>query len=84
MTGNASDRRRFRVRALHDDIHHGRVVSEPSFEAAAIAFVEHMPMPAGADPAVSVVVHDVQTGHEHRFRIDLGTGQPALGPPTNK
>ena len=84
MSDTASDLRRFRVRALHDDIHHGRVVSEPSFEAAAIAFVEHMPMPADAGPAISVIVHDIHTGHEHRFRIDIGTGEPVSGPAPNK
>ena len=28
--------RRFRVRARHEDIQHGRIIEEPSFEAAAV------------------------------------------------
>ena len=69
-----ASQRTFRVRHRHDDVHHGRVVIEPSFEAAAIAYVEHLPVLADQDAPISVVVHDVQSGHEHCFRIDVHTG----------
>ena len=71
----ANDLREFRVRARHDDVHHGRFVTEPSFEAAAIAYVEHLPLSGDDASQISVVVHDVQSGHEHCFRIDVHSGE---------
>ncbi len=76
MTEHAADNlRTFKVRARHDDIHHGRVVKEPTFEAAAIAYVEHLSLTTADEPQISVIVHDVQSGHEHCFRIDVDTGE---------
>lgn len=69
--------RKFRVRARHVDSHHWRLVTEPSFEAAAVAYVESYFYVADNERELSVIVHDVATGHEHCFRIDLGTGVPA-------
>ena len=68
--------RTFRVHARHTDVHHARTLHEPSFEAAAIAYVEHLhDMPAeGGD--ISVVVREVDTGHEHSFRVSLESGDP--------
>jgi len=68
--------RRFRVRACQPDDHHGCVVSEQSFEAAAVAYLENRSVFA-EDGEVSVVVHDLDSGYEHCFRIDLATGETA-------
>ena len=38
---NTEDTRLYKVRARHEDGHHGRLIREPSSEAAAIAYVEH-------------------------------------------
>ncbi|WP_131116338.1 DUF5961 family protein [Lichenihabitans psoromatis] len=67
--------RDFRVRARHEDPHHGRLVSEPSFEAAAIAYVEHLSLSAEQTLEVNIVVHDVHSGHEHSFVVHLDTGE---------
>ncbi len=68
--------RRFRVHARHIDAHHARLVEEPSFEAAAVAYIEDFDHGAGLseDHGMSVIVHEVETGHVHCFRIDLDTG----------
>ena len=76
MTDKANAIRRFRVRARHEDFHHGRVMAEPSFEAAAIAYVEHLPLRADDRSEVSVIVHDVESGQEHSFVVHLDGGQP--------
>ena len=67
--------RRFRVHAGHIDRHQGVFVEEASFEAAAVAYVETHPVSAEADDELKVIVHDVASGHEHCFRIDLETGE---------
>ncbi len=65
--------RHFRVHARHLDAHHGRLVAEPSFEAAAVAYVEDLhDLPAGD---LRVIVREVESGHEHCFLIDLATGE---------
>ena len=69
--------RRFSVHARHIDAHHARVLEETSFEAAAVAYVEDFGPPASDDHAISVIVRDVGSGHEHCFRIDLDTGDAA-------
>ena len=79
----ASEPRPFRVRARHQDDHHGRVVIEDTFEAAAIAYVEHLPHASGDPSEVSVVVHDLRSGREHCFRIDLDGGDAAPCEATN-
>lgn len=67
--------RQFSVHARHIDHHHARMVDEPSFEAAAVAYVEdfHPPMTDGNE--ISVIVRDMTTGHQHCFRIDLESGE---------
>ena len=75
MTNVASDAREFQVHARHVDRHHAHLVSETSFEAAAVAFVEDYPHEVGGEPEVSVVVRELATGHEHCFKVDLGTGE---------
>ncbi len=66
--------RQFSVRARHLDSHHARTLSEPSFEAAAVAYVEDL-HPVGDEVEVSVIVRELASGHEHCFRIDLDTGE---------
>ena len=69
--------RRFRVHAGHLDRHHAVLVEEESFEAAVIAFVEDHPAAAEAADEMRVIVHDVVSGHEHCFKVDLATGETA-------
>ncbi len=71
----ANDDRRYSVHARHDDRHQARVVTEPSFEAAAVAFLETHPVAPDDDNEVSVVVRDLDSGHEHCFRVDIDTGE---------
>ena len=68
--------RSFSVHAGHLDRHHARVVREPSFEAAAVAYAEDLHA-VGADEALRIVVRDLENGHEHCFHIDLTTGETA-------
>ena len=72
----AEPTRRFRVHARHVEAHHARVLEERSFEAAAVAYVEDLHA-LGDGPEISVIVHEVESGHEHCFRIDLDTGETA-------
>jgi hypothetical protein len=72
-----NDDRRFSVHARHAGPHHARVVHEPSYEAAAIAYVEDLAIAPDDDGEISVVVRDLDTGGEHCFRIDLETGETA-------
>jgi hypothetical protein len=76
MTQTAAITRRFRVHARHIDGHHARLLDESSFEAAAVAYLEafHDEAPVGDDHEISVIVHDMGTGQEHCFRVDLDTG----------
>ncbi len=66
--------RQYSVHACHIDRHHARLVLEPSLEAAAVAYVEDF-HPPSMDSQMIILVRDVETGHEHCFRIDLETGQ---------
>ena len=77
MTQVAGDTRTFSVRARDVDSHHARTLEEASFEAAAVAYVEDFHPPVGAGDDISVIVREIETGHEHCFRIDLGTGETA-------
>ena len=67
--------RTFRVHARHVDAHHSRTIQEPSFEAAAVAYVEDLHDVPGGGEAISVIVYEVESGHEHCFRIDLESGE---------
>ena len=73
------DLRRFRVRSRHEDVHHGRIVTEPTFEAAAIAYLEHQPLPEDGRTEIGVIVHDIQSGHEHSFLVRFPTGEACSG-----
>lgn len=66
----ARETRQFSVHARHIDHHHARIVDEPSFEAAAVAYVEDFPPPMTDGNGISVIVRDIITGHQHCFRID--------------
>jgi hypothetical protein len=67
--------RQFSVHARHIDRHHARVISEQSFEAAAVAYCDDFGDGLGDAAEINVVVRDLDSGHEHCFRIDLETGQ---------
>jgi hypothetical protein len=73
---DAANDRLFSVHARHLDSHHARTLSERSFEAAAVAYVEDLHA-IGDEPEISVIVRDVASGHEHCFRIDLDSGDAA-------
>lgn len=75
MSQAATFTRQFKVRARHEDGHHGRIVSEPSFEAAAVAYVEHLHLRTGDPSAIGVIVHDLASGHEHTFTIHVDTSE---------
>jgi hypothetical protein len=66
--------RRFSVHARHVDAHYARTLTERSFEAAAIAYVEDL-HDVGAEHEISVIVRELDSGHEHCFRIDLDSGE---------
>lgn len=69
--------REFRVHARHLDHHHGHLVRETSFEAAAMAYLDDLAPTPDEGHEVSIVVQEVETGREHCFRIDLDTGSTA-------
>ncbi len=64
--------RKFRVHARHLETHHARIVEEPSFEAAALAYIEDFTPSEAVE--VRIIVRDMDSGHEHCFLIDLETG----------
>ena len=72
----ASESRRFSVHARHVEAHHARVLEERSFEAAAVAYVEDLHA-ISDEHEISVIVRELDSGHEHCFRIDLDTGDSA-------
>lgn len=74
MTEANEQTRRFSVHARHVDAHHARVLEETSFEAAAVAYAEEFGLPFADEHEMSVVVRDLDNGHQHSFRIDLDTG----------
>jgi len=51
--------REFRVHASHIDSHHSRHVTETSFEAAAVAYIERHPYAGDEDHEIRVVVREV-------------------------
>jgi hypothetical protein len=79
MTHATESTRLFRVHARHVDSHHARFVEETSFEAAVVAYFEDfdLSVPISDDHEMSVIVHDVGTGHEHCFKINLDSGEAA-------
>ena len=69
--------RTFRVHARHVDTHQARTLHEPSFEAAAVAYVEELHDLPGDGGEISVIVLEVDSGREHCFSVDLASGQTA-------
>ncbi len=76
MTDTQTDRA-YRVHALHDARSHAHEVRGPSFEAAALAFVEDWHPAPDDEGDIALIVRDQQTGREQCFRIDVGTGEAA-------
>lgn len=64
------EQRRFRV---HAPGHPTRIVQEPTFEAAAIAYVEDL-ITSPPVPELRLFVTDPEDGHQHCFVLDLETG----------
>ena len=77
MSETAPGLRRFSVHAEHMDRHHARLVAETSFEAAAAAYVEDLVPTDGDPPDLRILVRDLDTGRQHCFVIDLGSGEAA-------
>jgi hypothetical protein len=77
MAAATAQIREFSVHERHVGAHHARVLEEVSFEAAAVAYIEGLHALEGDAPEISVIVRDLETGHEHCFLIDLDTGQAA-------
>jgi hypothetical protein len=75
MTQAMPENRTFRVHARHVGGHNARTLKEPSFEAAAVTYVEDLHELPGDVDEISVIVREVETGHEHCFRIDLDSGE---------
>jgi hypothetical protein len=67
--------RRFSVHPRHQARHHARVLSEVSFEAAAVAFVEGLAPAPDDGSEIAILVLDLESGVEHCFRIDLESGE---------
>jgi hypothetical protein len=72
--------RDFSVYARHIGRHHTRVVSQNSFEAAAIAYVEDDPHDLGDENNVHVIVCDLETGQQHSFHIHFDVGVTSTSP----
>jgi hypothetical protein len=64
----------FRVHARHAHVH-ARILKEPTFEAAAVAYAEDLAELPGEPEEISLIVRELESGHEHCFRIDLQTGE---------
>ena len=80
MSETTGTTRHFRVHARHAGPHHGRTLEEASFEAAAVSYVEHLHILPEDGDAISVVVREVETGHEHSFTVSLeGANASAAG-----
>jgi hypothetical protein len=69
--------RRFRVHASHIARHHARVTLEPTSEAAVVSYIEGLPFAIDDRVEISIIVRDIDTGHEHCFRVNLDTGDAA-------
>jgi len=74
-----SETRTFRVHARHVDAHHARTLQELTFEAAAVAYVEDLHELPGDAEEINIIVREVESGHEHCFRVDLESGKISPG-----
>lgn len=75
MTDLSRDSRSFSVHARHLGAHCARTLDQPSFEAAAVAYVEDLHAVADEDGAISVIVRDLASGRQYCFLIDLKSGE---------
>jgi hypothetical protein len=74
MPPASPETRAFRVYARHVDAHHARTLQAPSFEAAAVTYVEDLhELPVDAEE-INVIVRELESGHEHSFRVYLDSG----------
>jgi hypothetical protein len=73
----STETKEFRVHARHVDHHHAHLVREVSFEAAAVAYLEDFPHGPDDDYELAIIVHELASGHEHCFRVNLDTGETA-------
>ena len=64
----------FRVHARHVAAHHARTLQAPTFEAAAVAYVEDLHELPGDAEEINVIVREVESGREHSFRVYLENG----------
>ena len=76
MTQTA-ETRSFSVHARHVNPHDARIVREASFEAAAVAYAEDLHVAPDEGDEVALIVRDLETGHEHCFKVDLESGETA-------
>jgi hypothetical protein len=67
--------RAFTVHGVEEAPSRGRRVAAPSFEAAALIFLETHHPPDFAE--VSLLVEDCETGERQCFRVDLASGATA-------
>jgi len=81
MTQPTPETHAYRVELRDQGAHHARTLHEASFEAAAVAYAEDLHgapnYGAGDSDEVSLIVRDLETGHEHCFRVDLASGETA-------
>ncbi len=77
MTQTLAETRSFSVHARHVNPHDARIVQEASFEAAAVAYAEDLHVAPDDGDEVSLIVRDLETGHEHCFKVDLASGETA-------
>jgi hypothetical protein len=77
MTRTLETTRTFRVHARHTHGHHARTLHEPSFEAAAVSYVEHLHELPDEGGEISVIVREIESGHEHCFLVNLESGETA-------
>jgi molecular chaperone DnaK (HSP70) len=73
----ANDDRRFSVYARHAGPHHARIIHEPTYEAAAVAYVEDLAITPDEGEQIRVIVRDLASHHEHCFVVDLESGETA-------
>lgn len=62
---------RFRVTASG---HPTRIVEEPTFEAAAVTYIEDF-VASPPVPELRLFVTDIEDGHQHCFMLDTDTGE---------
>ncbi len=71
---NALPLRRFAVHSREGGPHEALLVTERSFEAAAVAWVETWAL-STEESEITVIVRDFVDGHERCFRLDTRTGE---------